>query len=346
MLTDRRRSTQLTAVTLAAVALAAAAVSSASAAGNSFKVTPRVTDSTGAPTVDKSLVNPWGMAQGPNTPVWVSDNGTDVSTLYMATSQPKVPLTVTIPGGSPTGQVYNGGSGFQVNGQAAAFIFDSEAGVLSGWSSGTKAIKARTVRNAVFKGLAMASLSGKQRLYATDFHHGRVAVFNSAWKPVTIAGAFVDNKLPAGYGPFGIASLAGRIYVSYAKQDAQKHDDVHGPGNGYIDVFTKTGALLKRLVSRGALNSPWAMVIAPSGFGPFGGDLLVGNFGNGHINVFNAKSGALLGHLKNRSGHTIVLPGLWGLLFGNGTSAPKSSLMYTSGPGGEAHGRWGTIAAS
>jgi uncharacterized protein (TIGR03118 family) len=316
------------------------------APADKFTVKRLVTDSTGAPTVDPSLVNPWGMAQGPDTPVWVSDNGTDVSTLYKRGPSPKVALTVNIPGGAPTGQVYNGGSGFQVgNTGPASFIFDSEAGVISGWSSGTNAVKERTVKTAVFKGLAMASVNGHPRLYATDFHNGRVDMFNAAWKRISSSTAFVDSTLPAGYAPFGIAALHSHIYVSYAKQDAAAHDDMGGAGHGYVDVFTNAGAFVKRLVSRGALNSPWGLVIAPAKFGPFGGALIVGNFGNGRIHAYNPTTGALLGTLKNGSGHAIVLPGLWGLLFGNGVSAAKTAMMFTSGPGGEAHGRWGTITA-
>ena len=340
----RRTSVQL--VGTVTVALGLSLTLPAHAATNTFKVTARVTDSTGAPTVDKSLVNAWGMSQGPNTPVWVSDNGTGKSTLYKATSSPKVPLTVTIPGGAPTGQVYNGSSGFTVSGNPAAFIFDGETGVISGWYTGTSAVRKITVKSAVFKGLTIANVGGKPRLYAADFHNGKVDMFGPSWNNLTSRTAFVDSKLPKGYAPFGIATLAGRIYVSYAKQDSARHDDVSGSGNGYVDVFSTTGVFVKRLISRGALNSPWGMVIAPKNWGPFGGDLLVGNFGNGRINAYSASTGAAKGTLHNTSGKTIVLPGLWGLLFGNGTSAARNALMFSSGPGGEAHGRWGTITAA
>ena len=335
--------------TLALAALATSTVGlavPAGAAGNSYKVTPLVTDSSGAPTVDKDLVNPWGMAQSPSSPVWISDNGTDKSTLYTDSSSPKVPLTVSIPGGEPTGQVYNSSSGFTVGSGAATFIFDSEAGVLSGWNSGTSAVKAKTVTNAIFKGLAIANVSGKPRLFATDFHHGKVAVFNAKWARVKSSTAFHDSKIPAGYAPFGIQALGTHLYVTYAKQDANREDDVSGAHHGFVDVYSTTGKLLKRLISRGALNSPWGLAKAPSGWGAFGGALLVGNFGDGKIHAYNAKTGALMGTLHNGSGSAIVLPGLWGLLFGNGTSAPTDALMFTSGPGDEAHGLWGTITAN
>jgi len=330
-----------------ATALTLAVAWPAGAATNSFKVTMRVTDKTGAPSVDKDLVNPWGMSQSPNSPVWVSDNGSNKTTLYETTTpNPKVPLTVTIPGGAPTGQVFNSSTGFAVGGEPATFIFDSEAGVLSAWNSGTAAVKEKTVKDAVFKGLAMATVKGSSFLYAADFHHGKVMEFNSSWKHVATTNKFVDPKLPGGYAPFNVAELKGKLYVAYAKQDSDRHDDVAGAGHGFVDVYTNGGNFVKRLVSRGALNSPWGMVIAPKGFGPFGGDLLVGNFGNGRINAYNATTGAHKGVLKNAKGNPITLPGLWGLLFGNGTSAPTSDLMFTSGPGHEAHGRWGTIAAS
>ena len=336
----RRSSSALLALTATAALIGVAVPAGAS--GNSFRVTTRVTDAT-----DPSLVNAWGMSQGPNTPVWVSDNGTGKSTLYTATSSPKVALTVTIPGGAPTGTVFNGSSKFLVNGSPGKFLFASESGVLSGWNSGTTAVKERTVKGAVFKGLAIAALpNGSPRLYATDFHNGRVDVFNGQWQRVSTSGAFVDSKIPAGYAPFGIQTLRGRIYVSYAKQDSMRHDDAPGAGHGFVDIYSTSGALLRRLVMRGALNSPWGMAIAPSGFGPFGGNLLVGNFGDGRIHAYDAKTGAAKGTLRNRAGHVIVLGGLWGLLFGNGTSAPKTSLMFTSGPGGEQHGKWGTIAAA
>jgi uncharacterized protein (TIGR03118 family) len=338
----------------AAAALVGVAVTPSHAAANSYTVKRIVTDSTGAPNVDKDLVNPWGLSQGPNTPVWVSDNGKDVTTLYTTgTPNPKVPLTVKIPGGAPTGQVFNAGNGFKINGtggaQPALFIFDSEAGVLSAWnkSHGTQAVRVKTVKNAVFKGLTIAKLAnGSRRLYAADFHHNRVDVFGEAFRNITPTGSFRDRNLPAGYAPFGIAHLRGRILVSYAKQDAQAHDDVKGAGHGFVDVYDYNGRLIRRLISRGALDSPWGMVVAPKSFGRFAGDLLVGQFGNGRINAYNPRTGAFLGALRNGAGKVIVLPGLWGLLYGNGTSAPTNALMFTAGPGDEAHGRFGTITAS
>jgi uncharacterized protein (TIGR03118 family) len=345
----RRRTAVLSmSVAVAAGAVMVSSVAPASASSlNRFKTTRYVTDATGGQTVDPNLVNPWGMSQGPDTPVWVSDNGKDVSTVYKAGASPKVALTVSIPSGEPTGQVYNGTTGFKIaHTGPATFIFDSEAGVISAWNSGTSAVHERTVTGAVFKGLAMGMVSGSPRLFATDFHNGQIDVFSSTWKRITSSAAFVDSKLPAGYAPFGIAELGGKLVVSYAKQDAQAHDDASGVHRGYVDVFTNAGVFVKRLISRGSLDSPWGLALAPATFGPFGGALLVGNFGNGRIHAYNPSTGAYRGTLKNTAGHVLELPGLWGLLFGNGTSAPKTALMFTSGPGGEAHGRWGTITAA
>jgi len=326
--------------------------------GNSFTVTPLVSDQPGAAlTQDTSLVNAWGMSQGPSTPVWVSDNGTNVATLYAGASPSsvtKVPLTVSLPGDGPTGQAFNpdssafmiGPKGHQV---PALFLFVTESGALDAWSLNlpdiTQAVNVRSVPSRVYKGLALAMVNGHARLYATDFHHGRIDMFDSSFRPFHRPHAFTDRSLPDGFAPFGIASFGDRIYVTYAKQDAQRHDDVAGVGNGFVDVYTTDGALVSRLVSGGALNSPWGLAIAPSGFGRFGGDLLVGNFGDGLIHAYDADTGDFEGTLQDTSGQPILIDGLWALLFGNGTSASTSTLMFSAGPDGEAHGLFGVITA-
>ena len=196
----------------------------------------------------------------------------------------------------------------------------------------------------MYKALAMAQTGGQTYLYATNFRSGRVEVYDSTFTPVELpGGVFVDPKLPAGFGPFGIAEINGMLYVSYAKQDADLHDDVPGLGNGFIDVFTNDGAFVKRLVTRGALDSPWGMVLAPSGFGRFGGDLLVGNFRNGLINVYDPASGKKLGQLLRPNGVPVRIDGLWGLQFGNGNAAKTNELIFSAGPDQEAHGLLGKI---
>src|SRR4051794_6599234 len=258
---------------------------------------------------DPHLVNAWGIAFNPQGFVWVANNGTSTSTLYDGNGVPQS-LVVSIPASGagpakPTGIVFNGSSAFEVSqggvSGASAFIFAGEGGTISGWSPGvnmTKAIIAvdNAAKGKIYKGLAIASVGGAPRLYAADFHNGVVDVFDGTFAPVVVSGAFVDPTLPAGYAPFGIQAIGSQIFVSYAKQDAQAEDDVAGSGLGAVDVFDTAGNLVKRLIPVGGkLNAPWAMVMTPAGFGPFGNDLVVGNFGDGKINVFNPTSGALLG---------------------------------------------------
>jgi uncharacterized protein (TIGR03118 family) len=356
MRTRTRRRTMLAALSTVMLVAAAAAPAQAvyggptsspaavTAGANMYTVTPLVTDATGAPTVDPSLVNAWGMSQGPSTPVWVSNAGTGTSTLYRDATPPKVPLTVTIPGGDPTGQVFNPSAGFLVGTAPARFIFASEGGTLTGWNTGTAAVTMHTTPGAVYKGLAIGTSRGATYLYATNFHTGRVDVFNSNWQQVWPR-TFVDKKIPRGFAPFGIQTFGSRVVVTYAKQQADKHDDLAGPGNGYVDVFSTRGTLLQRLLKRGHLNSPWGLAMAPAGWGAFGGSLLVGNFGDGRINAYNPRSGHFRGTLATTAGVPVTIDGLWGLLFGNGTSAPTNALMFTAGPGGEQHGLWGVITA-
>ncbi len=210
-----------------------------------------------------------------------------------------MPLTVSIPGGEPTGTVFNGSSAFVVHGGGhsapANFLFDSESGKITAWSQNvppaTQARVMKSVPGAVFKGLAIGKAGGKQRLYATDFHGGRVDVFNGSFGMVHHKGAFRDRRIPDGYAPFGIQNVRGKIFVTYAKQDAMGEDDVKGPHHGFVDIYSTKGKLLDRFARRGALNSPWGIARAPKGWADVGGDMLIGNFGNGWINVFNRKTG-------------------------------------------------------
>jgi uncharacterized protein (TIGR03118 family) len=355
--------------TLVTVALAAPA----SAHTSAYRQINLVSDQPGkAPLTDPDLVNAWGLAASPGTnaapgsPLWVADNGSDKATLYTGatpTSVSKASLVVNVTGAAPTGQVFNADtSAFvvrdnQMHSGSSVFLFDTENGTIDGWSPtvGAGGAGPSTVTevardngaNAVYKGLAIAQASGgKTFLYATNFRSGRVEAYDSTFKPVELPGGlFVDPRLPAGYGPFGIAELNGKLYVTFAKQDATLHDDVAGPGHGFVDVFTNDGAFVRRLVTRGALDSPWGLATAPAGFGQFSGDLLVGNFGNGHINVYSPATGAHLGQLRRANGRPIVIDGLWGLQFGNGNAAKTNQLIFSAGPDGEAHGLLGKIVA-
>jgi len=363
--------TIVAASTLAAGALGA--VPAGATTHTSYRQINLVSDQAGkASLTDPDLVNAWGLAASPGTnaspgsPLWVADNGSDKATLYAgasATSVSKVPLVVNVTGAAPTGQVFNSDSSAFVvsdshgNSGSSLFLFDTENGTIDGWApnvnpNGTNPSTVTEVgrnngANAVYKGLAIAKSSVGTTLYATNFRSGRVEAYDGTFTPVELPGGlFVDPKLPAGYGPFGIAVIMGKLYVSFAKQDATLHDDVAGQGNGFVDVFGRNGKFIRRLITRGALNSPWGMALAPASFGQFAGDLLVGNFGDGHINVYNPTSGLRLGQLRGSNGQPIVIDGLWGLMFGNGNAAGNNQLLFSAGPDGESHGLLGKIVVA
>jgi uncharacterized protein (TIGR03118 family) len=350
----------LCACTFSLLALAAAPASYADA--DFYQQRNLVSDSAAIPAAnrDPNLVNAWGIAFNPYGFVWVADAGTGVSTLYDGDGKPQS-LVVKIPpsasGGTanPTGIVYYGGPGFVVtNGTASGpsrFLFATESGVIAGWAPNVDLTNAiRMVDNsgatgAIYKGLALSASGQGPLLYATDFHNGRIDVFDSAFKPVTLPGTpFFDAHIPAGFAPFGIQAINGDIYVSYAKQDADKHDDVAGPGLGYISVFDPNGRLIRRLVARGALNAPWGMALAPASFGRFSNRLLVANFGDGTINAFDPASGRFVGRLKEADRRPVRIDGLWGIAFGNGlNNQPVDTLFFTAGPTDETHGLYGRL---
>jgi uncharacterized protein (TIGR03118 family) len=302
---------------------------------------------------DTNLVNPWGLAASAASPWWISDNGTGLSTLYDGTGSPKS-LVVTIPSGSsgtgtPDGIVVNTTSDFQIGGNATHFIFSTEDGTISGWSSGTSAVIAVNNSgsgNAVYKGLALGSANGNNYLYVANFRNGTVDVFDKNYAPYSFGGSsFVDSTIPSGFAPFNVFNMGNnQLAVTYAKQDAAKHDDVPGPGNGYVDIYDMSGNLMSRLPHTPYLNSPWAVAIAPAtGFGGFSGDTLVGQFGSGAIAAYTP-AGSFVGLLFNPANLQLQIDGLWGLAFGNGSSSgPKTTLYFTAGPYGEAHGILGSI---
>jgi uncharacterized protein (TIGR03118 family) len=327
-------------------------LSAAPAPGNNFVQHNLVSDIPGlASYTDPDLVNPWGVAFSGTSPFWVSDNGTGLATLYNSFGV-KQGLVVNIPQGSvssgsaPTGQVFNGNP---ANFGGAHFIFSNEDGSISAWSGGTSAVLKvdNSGLTSVYKGLAIATSGGASYLYATDFRLGTVDVFDSTFAPHSFgAGTFTDPSLPSGYAPFGIQTSGGLLYVSYALQNAAKHDDVACPGCGFVDVFDTSGNLIQRLISGGALNSPWGMAWAPAGFGKFGGDLLVGNFGNGWVNVFDPTTGTWLAALDDKNGNPIVIDGLWNIGFGNGGNGGfTNSLYFTAGINGEADGLFGNLSS-
>jgi uncharacterized protein (TIGR03118 family) len=341
----------------ATLAVAGTASADAHSGAGAFTQRNLISDIPGVARItDPNLVNPWGLAAGPTTPLWVADNGTDVSTVYSGAVHGSIPvispLVVAIPGGAPTGTVYNPTDAFVVGTGAARaparFLFDSEAGQITGWSPqvppATQAQPAASTPGAIYKGLALAVGDKHAFLYAADFHGAKIDVFDERFDPVHVQpGAFTDPALPAGFAPFNVQELGGKIYVAYAKQDEEAEDEVAGAGLGYVDVFDRRGHMLKRLVSQGALNAPWGMAIAPAGFGGLDGALLVGNFGDGAINAYDAQTGAPRGALRNEDGNPIRIDGLWGLRLGNGVFGTPRTLIFAAGIADEEHGLLGTI---
>jgi uncharacterized protein (TIGR03118 family) len=321
-----------------------------------YRQTNLVSDVPGRATLtDANLVNAWGLAAGPTTPMWVADNGTDKSTLYNGAvngSPPAiVPLVVNVPG-APTGLVFNGQAGFNVSAGGvtapARFIFATESGTILGWApnvplNGNAQLTA-TVPDAIYKGLAIATSDSGTFLYAANFHDNQIDVFDSTFSLVHLKGSFRDRHLPRGYAPFNVQELGGKLYVAYAKQDADRADEVAGRGRGFVDVFDLSGHLLRRLISRGQLNAPWGLVIAPDGFGQFSGDLLVGNFGDGRINAYDLR-GHFRGSLRDEHRRPIEIDGLWALRFGNGVIGTPTTLLFSAGPDDETHGLFGSIEA-
>ena len=321
-----------------------------------FRVVRLVADTPGrARTTDRGLVNAWGLAASRTSPLWVADNGTSTSTLYQGatgrTGVQKMPLDVRIPGGGdPTGVLFNPTRSFRLStgGKTgpALFVFAGENGDLSAWNKSgdpSRAVLVAHTRNAVYKGLTRVSTRGRQLLLAANFHSDRIDVFNGRFARVHLRHAFSSRGIPRGYAPFGVAALRGRVYVTYAKQDATGHDDVAGRGNGFVKVFDQRGRSLGSLVRHGVLNSPWGLAIAPRGFGAFAGKLLVGNFGDGRIHVVDQRARRVVATLRDGSNRPIRIDGLWGLLPGNGTAGKRSDVWFSAGPGGEAHGLLGIL---
>jgi uncharacterized protein (TIGR03118 family) len=315
-----------------------------------------VSDQAGrAEMTDPNLVNAWGLAFGPATsptPAWVANNGKNNATLYRGATSAMDPVAI-VPrvfdvGEAPTGQVYNGSSSFMVGGAPALFIFSSEKGTITAWQPalGTTAQTVKTVKGAIFKGLAIARSPSGMRLYATDFHNNKVDVFNDSFGKVKRRGAFVDRRLPRKFAPFGIQAIGNRIVVTYAKQDADAEDDSAGPHRGFVDIYTTRGKLVRRFARRGPLDSPWGIASAPQGFGAASGALLIGNFGDGRINAYRQGSGRLLGQLAGTNGKPLTIDGLWALQFGNGVIGTPQSLLFTAGPDDEQHGLFGLLTAA
>jgi uncharacterized protein (TIGR03118 family) len=344
---------------LTIVALAVGLLTPLSSAQH-YLETNLVADQSGAAAAtDPNLVNPWGLSRSSSSPWWAADNGTGLATLYDGTGAAKA-LVVTVPTGdpnmsstgTPTGTLFNGGTGFVLpNGKPALFLFVTEDGTISGWNAGTAAVIVVNTKSAsVFKGAALATLpipfgSPSTLLYVADFRKGKIQVYDSSFHHINgIEELFRDQSLPHGYAPFNVQNIGGDLYVTFAKQDAQKHDEVDGPGKGYIDVFFPFGFLIRRMEHTSWLNGPWGLAMAPGDFGIYSHDLLVGQFGSGQVAVYNPATGAFKDVLRDSNNKPIAIGGLWDLSFGSGTgSGSATALYFSAGSDGEAHGLFGTL---
>jgi len=342
--------------------LAAAGATRADPPKSGYKVTNLVSDDPSlAPVTDANLQNAWGLARSATSPWWIADNGTDMTSVYTGAGVLVKVGNLNAQGvpGAPTGAVSSGISGqFQVGTtvnpnalNTSSFIFASEDGTISAWRGGSTAALVTVPQSpgAEFKGLAISNGAPGPRLYATDFGNGQVDVFDGSWQPVNTPGVFVDPALPAGYAPFGIQTIGSRVFVTYAIQGPEG-DEIDKPAAGIVDVYTLDGTFLHRVASHGLLDAPWGLAQAPAGWGDAGGDLLVGNFGNGRINAFKEQpDGSFLydGTLRDVDGNKLFIDGLWALEFGNtGANGDPQTLFFTAGPNDENNGLFGKIAST
>jgi uncharacterized protein (TIGR03118 family) len=337
----------------------------------------------GASLVDPDLVNPWGLALGPTTPLWSANNGTDTATLYSSaagsTTATKVPaVRVTLPGAPslPTGQVFNPTTGFVLdNGTTsapAAFIFSSQSGQILAWSprvdplKGDAEVKVPADPDNVYTGLALATASAGPQLYAANFSQRRIDVFDSKFAAVPLKSwQFTDSRLPRGYAPFGVHTLQGHVYVAYAKVDPATGEELAGRALGFVDEYSPDGVLLSRVIGRHTLDAPWGLALAPASWGSLAGKLLVGNFGDGRISVVDPTrhhrhhhgqhyghhhgdhgrfQGKVVGLLRNAdTGHKLIIPGLWALVPGTATTGGTDAVWFSAGIEDETHGLIGVL---
>ncbi|HYL61645.1 MAG TPA: TIGR03118 family protein [Candidatus Methylomirabilis sp.] len=360
-----------------AVAGAVFALYPAAAQAQHYTQTNLVSNVAGnAPLTDPNLQNAWGLVSSPTgSPWWVSNNAGGTSTLYSIDSTGAahlVPINpspnefVAIPNapsqtppGSPTGVMFNGSATdfLLAPGKPAVFIFVTEDGTVQGWNPGVNRASAVIVvdhsqvptasNGAVYKGATIAEIEGQKLILAANFRSGRIDVFNSQFKQVKLSEEkFEDDELPRDFAPFNVQGVGPNIYVTYARQDAAKHDppDPGRPGDGFVDVFNRHGRLIQRLEHGDWFNAPWGVVWATPDFGEFSNTILVGNFRGGNVSAFNPVTGRFLGNMLNPDGSTLLIDGLWALRFGNdGGSGPATTLFFTAGPNHETDGLLGTL---
>jgi uncharacterized protein (TIGR03118 family) len=323
---------------------------------------------------DGNLQNAWGVAFAPASPFWVNDNNAGLSSLYLGDGTivdipgTKQPFAVGIPGpkgsaagfqAAPTGIVWNSTGGFGITDPktgtrvATNFIFDTEDGTISAWALALtdpthavlvvdNSVIPNAANGAVYKGLAFGTNRRGNFIFAANFRDGKVEAYDQNFQPTKLDGSFVDPGIPPGFAPFGIRNIDGDLFVTYAKQNGQKHDPVSALGNGFVDIFDTDGHLLRRFATRGPLNSPWGITRSSYGFGAFSGDVLIGNFGDGRINVYSSK-GEFRGQLGGANGSPIAIDGLWAITFGGGILSSPDALYFAAGPNHEHDGLFGTI---
>ena len=336
-----------------------------------YKQTNLVSDIMGmAPVHDPNLVNPWGLARSSGGPWWIGNNNSGTSTLYDGSGNPfppppNGPLVVTVPPpkgspagtqSTPTGVVFNGSpTDFLIApGKSAVFIFATEDGTISGWNPGVDVLNAKLMVDnsdnggadgAVYKGATTAEMDGKRFLYVTNFRSGKVEVYNTNFKRVHLSEeAFDDEGIPRGFAPFNVQNIGGSLFVTYAKQNGARHDDVAGDGNGFVRIFTPSGKHIGHLEHGPWLNSPWGAVWTTRDFGEFSNAILIGNFGSGKIAAFNGFTHKFIGFVKNPDDSVLAINGLWSLTFGNdGLAGPAKTLFFSAGIEDEHHGLFGTI---
>ena len=306
-----------------------------------------------ATNTDANLTNAWGISFGPGSEFWVSDNGSGFSSQYDGTGAAAIPPLVTIPAGggaassNPTGQVFAGGA-MSFNVTPEVFVFVGEDGGITGWNgSGATAtmIRDNSASGAVYKGATIAKdANGQSELFAANFNAGTIEAYDHTFAPVTLsATAFTDKKVAKGYAPFNVQEVDGNLYVTYAKQDAAKHDDVKGANHGFVDVFDTTGNLVRRFGRGGFMNSPWGVAKVPSTWGSIAGDILVGQFGSGRIEIFTP-TGKARGFLKDNNNKPLTVDGLWAITPGPGSAtASTDDLFFTAGPDDEKNGLFGKL---
>jgi len=352
-----RTAIALSVIALLALVLPSSATRSAKAAEQTlFHQTNLVSDQPGVALIqDPKLMNPWGISMSPASPFWVADNASGVSTLYAGDvgggTFTKAALEVAIPGGLPTGTVFNGSADFVVHSGAvsapARFLFATQTGAIVGWSATTNAQIGGSA-GAVYTGLAIGQVttgtSTANYLYAADLEHRRIDVYDKMFQLVTLSGSFTDPNIPNSYSLFNIQNIGGKLYVTYAQQSHKEPDEETDRGSGFVDVFDTSGHLLQRLIEGNHLKAPWGLAHAPADFGAFSNALIVGNFGDGQLHAYDFDNGKYMGVLKDESGKPIVIDGLWGITFGNGGSGgDRNALYFAAGPDDETHGLFGSL---